>query len=154
METLERILKEHPFLADLSPEYVKLIVGCASNVVFNRDEFLFREGEDADTFYIIREGKVVIETYAPQKGAITIQSREAGEVTGWSWLVPPYKWYFDARAAEKTRAIALDGKCLRDKCEEDHDLGYELMKLFALIISDQLNATRLQLMDVYGTHKE
>lgn len=154
METLERILKEHPFLANLSPEHVKLIVGCASNVVFANDEFLFREGEDADTFYIIREGKVVVETYAPQKGAITIQSRQAGEVTGWSWLVPPYKWHFDARAVEKTRAIAMDGKCLRDKCEEDHDLGYALMKLFALIISDRLNATRLQLMDVYGTHKE
>jgi CRP-like cAMP-binding protein len=70
-------------------------------------------------------------------------------------MVPPYRWHFDARAVEVTRAIALDGKCLREKCQEDHDLGYEIMKRFALIIAERLEATRLQLMDIYGngTHK-
>ena len=82
-----------------------------------------------------------------------IQSREAGEVTGWSWLIPPYRWHFDARAMDLTRAIALDGKCLREKFEKDHDLGYELMKRFALVIAERLDATRFQLMDVYGPHK-
>jgi CRP/FNR family cyclic AMP-dependent transcriptional regulator len=64
--------------------------------------------------------------------------------------VPPYRWHFDARAVELTRAIALDGECLRGKCEEDHDLGYEIMKRFALVIAERLEATRLQLLDVYG----
>jgi len=150
METLERVLTEHPFLEGLETRHIKLLVGCASNVVFKPGEYLFREGEQANSFYFIRHGKVVIETFAPQKGPITIQSREAGEVTGWSWLVPPYLWHFDARAFELTRAIALDGKCLREKCEEDHDLGYELMKRFSLMIAQRLEATRLQLMDVYG----
>jgi len=151
MESLERILQQHPFLKPFAPEHVKLIVGCASNVVFKPEEFLFREGDAADTFYIIREGRVVIETYAPQKGAIAIQTREAGEVAGWSWLVPPYRWHFDARATELTRAIALDGKCLRDKCETDHSLGYAMMKAFTMVIAERLEATRLQLMDVYGS---
>ena len=105
-------------------------------------------------FFIIRRGKVMIETFVPEKGPIAIQSRGEGEVTGWSWLVPPYKWHFDARAFELTRAIALDGKCLRTKCEEDHDFGYELMKRFTVIISQRLDATRFQLMDIYGVHNE
>ena len=79
-----------------------------------------------------------------------IRSREAGEILGWSWLVPPYRWHFDARAVELTRAIALDGKCLREKCEEDHDLGYEVMRRFVVIIAQRLEETRLQLLDVYG----
>jgi CRP-like cAMP-binding protein len=119
--------------------------------VFRAGEFVFREGDNADSFYFIRQGKLVIETYVPQKGPIAIQTREAGEVAGWSWMVPPYKWRFDARAVELTRAIALDGKCLRDKFEKDHDLGYELMKRFSVLIAQRLEATRLQLLDIYGS---
>lgn len=150
MENLEKTLKEHPFFAELNAEHIALLAGCAKNVVFKAGEFLFREGEDAEEFFIIRHGKVVVETFVPQKGPISIQTREAGEVLGWSWLVPPYRWHFDARAFELTRALTLDGKCLRDKLDIDHDLGYELMKRFSLLIAQRLEATRLQLMDIYG----
>lgn len=150
MENLEKILKEHPFMNDLEKQHLELITGCASNVVFKPDEFVFREGDEANSFYIIRQGKIIIETYIPEKGPIAIQSREAGDVTGWSWMIPPYRWHFDARAVEMTRAIALDGKCLRGKMDEDHDLGYALMKKFAIIIAQRLEATRIQLLDIYG----
>jgi CRP/FNR family cyclic AMP-dependent transcriptional regulator len=150
METLEKILREHPFMKDLEKRHLELITGCASNVVFKPDEFIFREGDEANSFYIIRQGKVIIETYMPEKGPIAIQSREAGDVTGWSWMIPPYRWHFDARAVEMTRAIALDGKCLRGKMDEDHDLGYAFMKKFATIIAQRLEATRIQLLDIYG----
>jgi CRP/FNR family cyclic AMP-dependent transcriptional regulator len=150
MENLEKILKEHPFMNDLENQHLELITGCASNVVFKPDEFVFREGDEANSFYIIRQGKIIIETYIPEKGPIAIQSREAGDVTGWSWMIPPYRWHFDARAVEMTRAIALDGKCLRGKMDEDHDLGYALMKKFAIIIAQRLEATRIQLLDIYG----
>ncbi|MFH1374900.1 MAG: cyclic nucleotide-binding domain-containing protein [bacterium] len=150
MKDLEQTLKDHPFLKDMDTEHIKLLVGCASNVVFKAGEFVFREGEEANAFYFIRHGKVLIETHIPQKGPIMIRSREAGEILGWSWLVPPYRWHFDARAVELTRAIALDGKCLREKCEQDHDVGYEIMKRFVMIIAERLEATRLQLLDVYG----
>jgi CRP/FNR family transcriptional regulator, cyclic AMP receptor protein len=155
MENLESILTEHPFLEGLDKKQIQLLVGCASNVIFKAGDFIFREGEPADSFYFIRHGRVLIETHVPQKGPLIIRSREKGEILGWSWLVPPYRWHFDARAVELTRAIALDGKCLREKCEVDHDLGYEIMKRFALIIAERLEATRLQLMDIYGngTHK-
>jgi len=150
MRDLEQTLSEHPFLKDLDTEHIQLLVGCASNVVFKSGEFIFREGEEANAFYFIRHGRVLIETHVPQKGPIMIRSREAGEILGWSWLVPPYRWHFDARAVELTRAIALDGKCLREKCKEDHSLGYEIMRRFVLVIAERLEATRLQLMDIYG----
>jgi len=149
-ESLERILGEHPFFEGLKKAYLQLFVDCASNVRFNAGEMIFREGEDADKFYLIRQGKVALETYAPQRTVI-IQTLGEGEVLGWSWLVPPYRWRFGARATELTRAIALDGKCLRGNSEEDHDLGYELMKRAAQIMERRLQAARLQLLDVYGS---
>jgi len=152
MENLEKYLSEHPFLSGLSPEHLKLITGCASNVVFKAGQFIFREGEAADKFYLIRQGQVVVETFVPQKGPLVIRTRSEDDIFGWSWMVPPYKWHFDARAAELTRALAIDGKCLREKCERDHDLGYEIMKRFATVIAERLEATRLQLMDIYGDH--
>ena len=152
METLEPILAEHPFLKGLEPRFIQLIVGCASNLRFNAGEFLFREGQEASQFYIIRHGKVAIELGAAQRGVINIQTLGEGEILGWSWLIPPYSWHFDARAVELTRVIALDGKCLRAKCEEDHQLGYEFLKRFLHIIAQRLEATRLQLLDLYGVH--
>jgi len=152
MQTLEPILAEHPFLKGLDPEYLKLLVGCASNVRFNAGQFIFREGEEANQFYMIRQGKVALETLAAERGPITVQTVGEGDVLGWSWLIPPYRWRFDARALELTRAIALDGKCLRQKSEEDHNLGYELLKRFSNIIVERLEATRLQLLDIYCAH--
>jgi CRP/FNR family transcriptional regulator, cyclic AMP receptor protein len=150
MQTLEAILAKHPFFEGLEPRYMQIITGCASNVRFDAGEYIFHEGEPAEHFYIIRQGKVALETFAAQRGTITVETIEEGEVLGWSWLFPPYRWHFDARVVEPTRAIALDGACLRGKGEADHTLGYELMKRFAGIVVDRLQATRLQLLDVYG----
>ncbi len=149
-ETLEKLLREHPFFRDLKEEYLSLIVGCARNVFYKPGEFIFREGEQANEFYIIRDGKISLEVSAPGKKPIVIQTLESGEVLGWSWITPPYYWHFDARAIEPTKAIALDGRCLRNKCEEDHSLGYELLKRFITIVEQRLQATRIQLLDLYG----
>lgn len=149
METLEPILAKHPFLKGLEPRHLKILVGCASNVRFNAGQFLFHEGKEANEFYMIRGGKVAVQIQGAERGPITVQTIGEGDVLGWSWLIPPYRWRFDAKALELTRAIALDGKCLRTKSEEDHDLGYELLKRFAGIIVERLEAARLQLLDVY-----
>jgi CRP-like cAMP-binding protein len=152
METLERILTEHPFFEGLEPAYVQLLVSCASNVRFDAGQAIFREGEQASHLYLLRQGKVALEINAPHRRPIVIQTLDQGDILGWSWLVPPYHWRFGARAVQMTRAIALDGKCLRTKCEENHDLGYALLKRFAHLIDERLQATRLQLLDVYA-HK-
>ncbi len=150
MQTLEPILAEHPFFKGLEPQYLKLITGCASNVRFDAGTYIFREGEPASQFFLIREGKVALEIHGAQRGPIEIETIETGEVLGWSWLFPPYRWHFSGRAIEPTRAIALDGVCLRTKAEEDPRLGYELMKRVAQIMMERLQATRMQVLDVYN----
>jgi len=150
MQTLEPILAEHPFFKGLKPEYLQLVTGCASNVHFDTGTYIFHEGEEASQFYLIRQGKVALEIFAAQHGPIIIETIEAGEVLGWSWIFPPYRWHFSGRVFQLTRAIALDGKCLRDKGEAEHDLGYELMKRVAQIMMERLHATRIRLLDIYS----
>ena len=149
MRTLEGVLAGHPFFSGMDPRYLQLAVGCAANVRFNAGELIFQQGYDAEHFYLIRAGKVALEIHVPGRGGLTIQTLGAGDVLGWSWLVPPYNWRFDGRAAEVTRAIVFDGKCLRGKCEEDHELGYELQKRVIAILGEHLDATRFRLLDVY-----
>jgi len=153
METLERILAKHPFFEGLAPEYLDLLVGCASNVRFEAGTYIFRQGEEAHQFYLLRQGRVAVEIYAPQSPPIVVETLERDEILGWSWLVAPHYWRFDARVVEMARAIALDGMCLRRKCEENHDLGYELLKRFSRILDQRLQATRMQLLDVYAIHR-
>jgi CRP/FNR family transcriptional regulator, cyclic AMP receptor protein len=150
IETLEPLLAEHPFSRSLAPQHLHRLVGCASNVRFEAGAFICREGAPADAFYLIREGQVALETTGPTP--LTILTIDAGEVLGWSWLFEPYRWQFDARAVEATRAIALDARCLRDKCETDHDFGYALLKQFALMVVRRLSATRLQLLNAYDAN--
>jgi len=150
MEGLERILREHSFFAGLAPEYLTLVSGCARNHRFDAGEYLFRESEPANEFFLIRHGKVALEIVAPGQAQIVFMTLGEGEIAGASWLVPPHRWTFDARAVELVRAIGIDAACLRGKCEADHDLGYEMMKRFLPVFVNRLHATRLQLLDVYG----
>jgi CRP-like cAMP-binding protein len=150
METLEGVIAEHPFFKGLETRHLKFLTGCASNVRFEPGKFVFRADGEANQCYLLREGKVTLEIDVPPRGTIIIQTLGEGDVLGWSQIFPPYRWKFSARAVELTRAIALNGKCLRDKSEEDHDLGYELLKRFARVIQERLQATRLQLINFYA----
>jgi CRP-like cAMP-binding protein len=152
VETLERVLRRHPFLQGLPDRYLQLMVGCASQVLLRPGEFVFRMGEVAHRFYLIRHGRVALELYTAERGPITIQTVGEGEAFGWSWLVPPYRWNLDARAVEQTLALSFDAACLRGKFEDDHDLGYELYKRFAPMIAQRLNATQLQVLDVHRVY--
>ena len=150
MAGLERVVGEHPFFAGLSAEYSQLVAGCARNHRFEAEQYLFREGEPANEFFLIRHGKVALEIHAPGRAPIVFTTLSEGEIVGASWLVPPYRWTFDARALEVTRAIGIDAACLRGKLETDHHLGYEMMKRFLPVFVKRLHATRLQILDVYG----
>jgi CRP-like cAMP-binding protein len=149
VETLEGILRTHAFLRGLDERHLPFLTGCAKNVRFEPDAFLFREDEEADASYLIRSGRVALEISVPGREIVQLETVGAGEVLGWSWLFPPYRWHFDARALEETRAVALDGRCLREKCETDHRLGYELVKRFLYQLHQRLERARLQLLDVY-----
>jgi CRP-like cAMP-binding protein len=150
MRALDTVLADVPLLSGMSADELALLAGCASNVRFEAGDMLFREGDQADTFYVVRHGSVALETFVPARGGMTIETIEAGEVIGWSWLFPPYRWHFDARALSQVRATAIDGACLRGKCEDDPALGYDLMKRFAQVLIERLQWTRLRLLDVYG----
>jgi CRP/FNR family cyclic AMP-dependent transcriptional regulator len=150
MHTLDEIVADSPIFEGLAQDQLELIAGCARNVGFEQGERLFREGEPADTFFLVRKGRVSLSTRVPARGAMAIETLDPGEIVGWSWLFPPYVWHFDARAVDDVRAVAFDGACLRGKCDADHDLGYELMGRFAAVMIDRLQHTRLRLLDIYG----
>jgi CRP-like cAMP-binding protein len=152
IHTLEPILREQPFFNGLEDRHIQLITGCARNVHFEAGQVIFREGDSADHFYLIREGLVSVQFVIPHRGLTTVQTVGEGEILGWSWLFPPYRWHFDARTQQPTRGLAFDGECLRKKCEEDHDLGYEVFRRFMYVMVERLESARLQLLDVYGNH--
>jgi|CZKG01.1.fsa_nt_gi CRP/FNR family cyclic AMP-dependent transcriptional regulator len=149
MRGLDELIAAAPTFAGLSQDQLRLIAACAVNERFPAGAMLFREGEAAEHFFLIREGMVALEVHAPGR-RLVIETLQRGEVVGWSWLFEPYRWQFDARAREATAAVVFDGACLRAKCEADHELGYQLMRRFAAAMTQRLQATRLQLLDVYG----
>jgi len=149
MEGLQHILAEHAFFNGMEERLLQILVGCACNARFDQGEVIFREGEEADNFYLIRNGRVALEVSSDGRGPLTISTLEDGDILGWSWLTSPYRFKFTARTVKPTRVIPLDGKCLREKSEKDKELGYELLKRFVPIIEDRLQATRLQLLNVY-----
>jgi CRP-like cAMP-binding protein len=150
MRTIETLLGDVPIFRDMPPEALDLLSGCASNVRFADGEMLFREGDDADAFYVIRHGRIALETFVPARGPVTIETIDPGEVVGWSWLFAPYRWHFDARALGLVRATQFDAACLRAKCEQDPAFGYDLILRFTQVLIERLQWTRLRLLDVYG----
>lgn len=154
MENLGRVISEHPFCKGLEPHYIDMLTGCASNVRFDEGHHLFREGGEANQFYLIREGKISLEIHTPERPTLTVETVQAGEVLGWSWLVPPYRWHFGARAVERVSAIAVDGRCLRTKCVKDSHLAYELLRRTVEIAGQRLEATRFRLVDLYSVEAQ
>jgi len=152
VHTLETIVREQAFFRGMKEPHIELISGCATNVRFAEEQFIAREGEPAEHFYLVREGLVSVQCTVPHRGVITISTVGDGEILGWSWLFPPHRWQFDVRTRRPTHALQFDGKCLREKCEQDHDFGYELFHRFMFIAGERLEATRMQLLDMYANH--
>ncbi|WP_166267529.1 cyclic nucleotide-binding domain-containing protein [Marinobacter caseinilyticus] len=150
MKDIAQLVGEHPFFQGLDPSFCQLVCGCARNVRFEPGEYLFHEGGDADQLYLIRHGRVALEIAVPGKWSLSFQTLQDGDLVGVSWAVPPYHWAYDARAIELTRAIAVDARCLRQKCDADPALGYEVLQRLLPILISRLQATRLQILDVYG----
>jgi len=150
MKAMEDLLGGHPFFAGLGVDAMELVAGCASNVQFAEGHYIFSQGEEASRFYVIRRGRVALEIRSPERGPLVIETIDQGQVLGWSWLVPPYRYFFDARAVAPVSATALDGACLRGKSEADPELGYELLKRVTAEMYRRLQASRIQLLDLYG----
>ena len=150
VKDIRALLGENPFFEGMSDEHLKTIAGCGTLVRFKAGEYLLREGELADTFYIVRDGEVAIESDIPARGPLSIARVGAGGITGYSWLFPPHRNHFDSIALTDVATVALNGQCLRNKAENDAALGYQLMKRFAQVMLERLQATRCQMLDVYA----
>lgn len=139
----------HAFLSSLSDRHRLLLASGVRFFTAAPGELLAREGETAKAFYLIQAGHVALNLHTPDRGVVPIQTVEPGEIVGWSWLVPPHRWQFDCHASDAVRGLAFDAEWLREKCEQDHELGYHLLKQLVTVIADRLAATRLQLLDLY-----
>ncbi len=138
MDSKSSGVKGHPFLKALVPEHRAVVLQGAEEKTFSAGEIVFREGAPANRFYLIQEGRLALETHVPGNGEVQITCIGPGQVLGWSWLVPPYVWHFQARAVEVAQVIVLDGGHLLVASEQDHYLGYELMKAIGKLILDVL----------------
>jgi CRP-like cAMP-binding protein len=141
------ILAAQPFLKGMSRQHLELLASDSLAAEFQPGERILNEDAPANRFYLIVEGGVEIETRVRDGEPRHIQKLEAGDLLGWSWLFPPYCWHFDARAATHTKAICFYGKHVREVCEANHELGYELMKRVAAILIQRLQATRGELAE-------
>ncbi|MBW7884186.1 MAG: cyclic nucleotide-binding domain-containing protein [Caldilineaceae bacterium] len=145
-------IKEHPFFQDLEPQHVQRIAAFASPVQFNRGQVIFEESGHADCFYLVERGLVALSVGVPGKGNVTVQTIRSGDMLGWSWLFQPYRWSFTARALEPTDTLRFEAAGVRQLCGEDCKLGYALVYRFADVIMQRLQATLLQLLDMYAAH--
>ena len=150
MHQYDLIMNPHPFFSGLCTEHLRTLARMAQRTQFRKGQFIFREGELANRFYLIYHGKVAIESAAGQLGTIPLQVLREGDVLGWSWLFPPYVWHFDARALDVTDATHLPGVQLRELCEMDSSLGYEIFKRISEVVVRRLQASRLTVLKAFG----
>lgn len=141
-------LAQHPFFSKLIPEHLAIVAEAARELHFNDGDLIFHQDENADHFYLILSGRATIQIPSIYGPPLTVQTLTEGQLLGWSWLIPPYKWHFDARATSDVKAIEFDGAQLRKRCEDNPALGYQLLKQFAALMSDRMQAARLKMMEV------
>ncbi len=145
-------LRSQAFFRDLGEDAILAVQSCSTTRRVVAGTWVARLGDPADDFYVLQSGSLGVVFPAPHT-EITIQTLGIGDVVGWSWLMPPHEWQFDIKAVMDSDLIRIDGRRLREKCEQDNQLGYALMKRLSLVMVERLRATRLQLMDVYGPKK-
>jgi CRP-like cAMP-binding protein len=150
-EAARRLLSGHAFLAGFPPETVELVADRAEVVTFRPGVLLFREGSPADVAYLVTTGHVSIEVHAPNRGPIVVETIGAGRLVGLSWAAPPFRYQFDARAIDEVEAVAVDTAPLRVALAENPVLGFLFLDRLAAVMLERLQATRIRLLDLYGT---
>ena len=148
-ETLEAVLQKHPFVEEFQPEHIEKLSALAKEVQFERDHVMFHEGDECHDFYLVVEGRVALEIEAPGH-TFRVQTLAAGDELGWSAILMGRGKHFQARALQPVRALAFDGVALLEACREDKAFGFALMYRMLGVVSERLQATRLQVLDMYS----
>ena len=146
-QALYALIERQPFFKGLNARHLQLLTDSALEMRFEAGQTILAEGAPANRFYLILEGKVVLESEMADRSMLPIQTLGPGDDLGWSWLFPPYSLLLSACALEPTRTIFFYGTRLREQCEQDHELGYQLMKRIAEVATMHLEATRRQLVE-------
>ena len=149
-EPLNTRVSLHPFLAGMKPAHLALLTSCALATHFRKGQAILREGELADRFYLIETGTVIIESGAGLGDPVVVDTIGPGDLVGWSWMFPPYVWHFTARAAEQVSALFFYGTTLREHCEKDPALGYELLKRATAVMLRRMQAARDKMLGVHS----
>ena len=149
-QTLEQAVAAHPFLIGMSEHHIRLLADSAMRTSIEADKVIFHEGGTANRFYLIESGKVALESPGKANELVTIDVIGAGDLLGWSWLFPPFVWHFSARAVEPTNAIFFYGTVLREYCDADPSLGFELFKRMSEVMIKRLQSARTRLLKVGG----
>lgn len=143
------LVAEFPALARLSPGELARLSAAARTVRFAARDRVFSEGQQAEGCWLIHDGRVALDVFIPGQGLVVVQTLGAGDVLGWSWLVPPYRWHFGATATEPTTTTRLDTAQLRALADADPVFGYALSRTLFEIMLNRLQATRARLLDLY-----
>ena len=148
-DTLMAVLQKHPFVEEFQPQHIEKLTTLAKEVQFARDQVIFREGDECHDFYLIVEGRVALEIEAPGH-TFRVQTLHEGDELGWSAILMGRGKHFQARALENTHALAFDGGALLEACRKDGSFGFALMYRMLGVVSERLQGTRLQLLDMYS----
>ena len=143
------LVADFPVLARLTPGELDRLSAAARPVRFGARERVFSEGQQAEGCWLIHDGRVALDVFVPGRGLVVVQTLGAGDVLGWSWLVPPYRWHFGASATEPTTATLLDTAQLRALADVDPGFGYALSRTLFEMMLHRLQATRARLLDLY-----
>jgi CRP-like cAMP-binding protein len=146
VEPMETRVALHPFLVGMNRKQLALLTDCATSARFGKGQVIFRKGEPANRFYLIETGRVILESSAGSGGPVVIDAIGPGDLLGWSWMFPPYEWHFTARVAEPGNAIFFYAKILREYCEKDHSLGYELLKRVTAVMNRRMRAAHEKML--------
>jgi CRP-like cAMP-binding protein len=152
METLELALDRAELLKGLPPAFLQTMAACATSECYEAGDYVCRSGEEADAFWLLREGRLALEILVPGRGEVTIATIAAGDIVGFSWLCPPHLMHFDVIAVTHVEATRFDGRRLRERCNADPRLGFELTSRFAQLAAERVEAMNIQLLDLYGDH--
>lgn len=146
-ENLTNYLASHTIFTGLAPEHLEILTQYAQEKVFPEGELLFKQDDKAEHFFIVREGAVTVEVPSIYGPPLEVQTIGPGEVLGWSWLIPPYTWAFEANADTESTVLVFDGKPVLARCEKQPEFGYALMKQFAGLMSERLAKARIKMME-------
>jgi CRP/FNR family cyclic AMP-dependent transcriptional regulator len=149
-ETMATRVALHPFLAGMDRTHLAMLADCAVFARFKKGQTILLEGEHANRFYLIESGMVILESSARFGDPVVIETIGPGDLLGWSWMFPPYTWHFTARAAEETTAVFFSGEILRQYCEKDRSLGFELFKRMSAVMMKRLQAVRTKMLSIHA----